>query len=604
MRRMVAVSIVVAMGVFAACGDPESQGSTQVTQQTEDRPAPSGSVAPAPSEATTAPIDDPAPTTEISVDSEPAGTSADVGAPGLAEAVAAQRVGLCGGLGAELPEGAPTFEALVSSGGVTLVSVLCELFAYQGTHALAGWDGAELSPMQVEQWSRGALVDDPLILGYPFVEEDGTVANLEKARGIGDCGQYQSWEFTGTMVLLEARVRSCDVEGDYTAPETWDLVYPSDGAEPPRNPGGVYGDYGVYERVSFPAGSSGTTISDAVAQGTVNGYLLEAGAGQLMTVTITSQHADFTAMFEVYAPDDTRLPAEGSVEDSEALTSSASFTLPADGEYLVVVSAERGGSPYVLEFEITSADPFRADVCVDEGTALDLARTEYPELNAVTIDLCKGPIAVGTGFLASGDAISVAFVENGSWQFLAGSFGFRSICEAVWAIDPLMDIGCGVTDATGWMWPYSTYFEVPQLGEEPVRGSGCGVSGQLGDTIPDGVWNGYVQGLTATTLLFDVACVYYGDIAEDLIDEHLATIPEDEILGDFNPSYWIVNTSERVREVPVAWDFASRAAVWTDYGCEDPGPGEDDYLPTGWFDSWLIIENGEAVFLLESCHYG
>ena len=38
---------------------------------------------------------------------------------------------------------------------------------------------------------------------------------------------------------------------------------------------------------------------------------------------------------------------------------------------------------------------------------------------------------------------------------------------------------------------YPSFRDVPQLGVEPVRGSGCGASGDLGDVIPDGLWAGY-----------------------------------------------------------------------------------------------------------------
>jgi hypothetical protein len=128
---------------------------------------------------------------------------------------------------------------------------------------------------------------------------------------------------------------------------------PDDGGR--RNPGGAYGEYGVYERVSFPAGASSATITDAVAQGTVNGYLLGAAAGQFMTVQVTSENRDFFVSFEVYGPDDTLLPDDSVLEDFDALTYTAFFTLPADGDYLVVVQALRGGSPYVLDVEITDA---------------------------------------------------------------------------------------------------------------------------------------------------------------------------------------------------------------------------------------------------------
>ena len=49
-----------------------------------------------------------------------------------------------------------------------------------------------------------------------------------------------------------------------------------------------------------------------------------------------------------------------------------------------------------------------------------------------------------------------------------------------------------VVDPGAPLWPYGPFWNVPQLGSEPVRGTGCGSQGQIGDVIPDGLWAGYV----------------------------------------------------------------------------------------------------------------
>lgn len=119
------------------------------------------------------------------------------------------------------------------------------------------------------------------------------------------------------------------------------------GAE--RNPGDTYGPYGLYERVQFPSGSTGTTISDGVVRGTVNGYLFGASAGQRMSIELKSENA----VFDLYAPDDSLLTGgRFAVVDP----------LDMDGDYLVVVQSEFGNASFDLIAEIT----WPAD---DEGAA-------------------------------------------------------------------------------------------------------------------------------------------------------------------------------------------------------------------------------------------
>lgn len=138
----------------------------------------------------------------------------------------------------------------------------------------------------------------------------------------------------------ESRTVTVNTASPPTAPST-DAPAPADaGAQ--RNPGNLLENtqYGLYERVSFPAGSSGTTISAATVRGTVNGYVLEARAGQVMTVSIASLESN--AVFDVYAPDDTQVFGEND----------QIFLLPADGDYLIVVSSTRGNSSYELNIDV------------------------------------------------------------------------------------------------------------------------------------------------------------------------------------------------------------------------------------------------------------
>ena len=160
--------------------------------------------------------------------------------------------------------------------------------------------------------------------------------------------------------------------------------------------------------------------------------------------------------------------------------------------------------------------------------------------------------------------------------------------------------GC-VSCSADFVFPY-VFFEVPQLGTEPVRGTGCGADGRLGEVIPDGIWDARSLKISATTIGIDVQCVYYGDSGAQLLANCLAEEGPDGC-EDTDPDFWFVNASNRIRTMPLAPEFRRRYA--TSDGCADPGPGnargvegQDD------FDSWVIIEQGEATFALTSCVYG
>lgn len=112
------------------------------------------------------------------------------------------------------------------------------------------------------------------------------------------------------------------------------------------------------------------------------------------------------------------------------------------------------------------------------------------------------------------------------------------------------------------LWPYGEYWNVPQLGTEPVRGSGCGASGQLGDTIPDGLWAGYVaydQG--GDVFWVDVLCIYAGATADAIRAEGTANIVSDE------PDYLIVNNNERRRQVANNLHFTLSSVLLFDGRC-------------------------------------
>ena len=161
--------------------------------------------------------------------------------------------------------------------------------------------------------------------------------------------------------------------------------------------------------------------------------------------------------------------------------------------------------------------------------------------------------------------------------------------------------GC-IACQPNYVFPYESHFAVPQLGTEPVRGTGCGADGSLGPTIPDGIWNGFIT-ISATSLTIDVECVYYGASAAPYVAACEAEHDPDECLA-YGDDFWTVNNNPRTRTVPLDPGFRRRYEI---DACADPGPGKGAKKASpeqDQFDSWLIIENGKATFALTSCVYG
>lgn len=168
---------------------------------------------------------------------------------------------------------------------------------------------------------------------------------------------------------------------------------------------------------------------------------------------------------------------------------------------------------------------------------------------------------------------------------------------------------------TGFTFPYLSFTAVPQLGDEPVRGTGCGGDGSLGDTIPDGFWYGRVTSQGDSSLEFDVMCWMYGPEAEQMrVDYFDQKGTEAPYLEGF-----VINNSTRIRTVPTAPGFLVATADdtsrqdpnWPDLGsgeaCVPPlDPSQlayDDVMSdvTGGTSSWIYIADGAAQYALLEC---
>jgi hypothetical protein len=124
------------------------------------------------------------------------------------------------------------------------------------------------------------------------------------------------------------------------------------------------------------------------------------------------------------------------------------------------------------------------------------------------------------------------------------------------------------------------FYAVPQLGQEPVRGSGCGGDGSVGDVIPDGYWRGYATSVDpASGIQFDLVCVYFSPQTSSI-----ATVPDG----------WLTNNNARTRFVPTAPAFFSHGTRFQLDGSvpfAQNAPFEDT-------DAWLYIENGQAQWMI------
>jgi Tol biopolymer transport system component len=102
------------------------------------------------------------------------------------------------------------------------------------------------------------------------------------------------------------------------------------------------------KRVTFSPGSQSATLKGSVVRGERDEYLLDARAGQQMSVRISS--LEDNAVFQIYEPGRNRtLPRAGERDDAREW----SGELPTSGDYTIVVGGTRGNATYTLRVTIT-----------------------------------------------------------------------------------------------------------------------------------------------------------------------------------------------------------------------------------------------------------
>jgi hypothetical protein len=101
------------------------------------------------------------------------------------------------------------------------------------------------------------------------------------------------------------------------------------------------GSSGNTTRIQFAPGTNGASLRADLQPATTDRYVLRAAAGQTMVVHVAPLVHNIT--MSIFAPDGTPL-----AEDLEQAT----VTLPANGDYLVVVETTSSGGPYQISFWI------------------------------------------------------------------------------------------------------------------------------------------------------------------------------------------------------------------------------------------------------------
>jgi len=198
--------------------------------------------------------------------------------------------------------------------------------------------------------------------------------------------------------------------------------------------------------------------------------------------------------------------------------------------------------------------------------------------------------------------------------------------QAAWAVSSCAGAPGGgqpPPPSTGFTFPYATFYDVPRLGTEEVLGTGCGGNGSLGDTIPDGLWFGWISTLGPTSMEFDVACIYIGATAAQLESEWMNSpeLQNDDPSPYFGGGWWLVNNNNRTRTVPLAPGYVPAFAHIADPVSPDPNwpaiagleyacvpPVNPAITPEffgvneiSWSGAWVMIAGGQAQYSLSEC---
>jgi hypothetical protein len=167
----------------------------------------------------------------------------------------------------------------------------------------------------------------------------------------------------------------------------------------------------------------------------------------------------------------------------------------------------------------------------------------------------------------------------------------------------------GVSGTSWGNWPY---YEVPQLGTESVRGTGCGSTGGLGETLPDGVWNVLVgdgtggdEFWTSSRITVDVRCVYSGVGGQQLWTAACTADPTSDSCQQQSADWYVVNANGRLRTMTVSPDVQYGVGALGASPCASvSGDRNSGDAPWRFMDSWITVDGGRVTAVVSACPAG
>ena len=151
-------------------------------------------------------------------------------------------------------------------------------------------------------------------------------------------------------------------------------------------------------------------------------------------------------------------------------------------------------------------------------------------------------------------------------------------------------------------WPY---YEVPQLGSESVRGTGCGSTGGIPEVIPDGVWNVLVSGFTSSHVTVDMRCIYSGVGGQQLWNAACTSAPQSDSCRNNSPDWYVVNANGRLRTMPVAGDLQYGVGALGPSPCPSASTDRTSSdAPWRSMDSWIVVAGGTVTAMVTACPAG
>jgi hypothetical protein len=239
-----------------------------------------------------------------------------------------------------------------------------------------------------------------------------------------------------------------------------------------------------------------------------------------------------------------------------------------------------------------------ADVAVPGQTMWRAtASALVPEAGSVRVDGsfeqdAMTPLAHVPIWLTIVDGRLAAFLSDGSTVPVVCSSSCATTAMTVPA-------AAGAAPASPWTFEGDGLRDVPQMGSEPVLGSGCGGSGQIGEIIPDGWWLVLVDSSNSVSMGLDLMCAYHGDAAIPFYEQ---CVRETQDACAWDTGFMPVNNSDRIRGMPVSPGIVRE--IEPNGYCRDGGVAayEANYL--GMAMTWIRVSGGQVDYVRYYCPFG